>query len=47
MSHLEQQFRRKSMEGTDGACLIFLLRQLSQARCVFVRFLLSLAVAAP
>jgi len=37
----------KSMEGTDEGYLIFLLRQLSQARWVFVRFLLSLVVAAP
>jgi len=39
--------KRKSMEGTDEGYLIFLLRQLSQARWVFVRFLLSLVVAAP
>jgi hypothetical protein len=43
----ETGVRRKSMGGAGEADLIFLLRQLSQARWVLVRFLLSLAVAAP
>ena len=47
MSHLEQNFKYRSMGRADGAYLIFLLRQLSQARWVFVRFLLSLADEVP